>query len=555
MSIHSMSSDNLNRSSMDDSGSMKKNRSLNVLYPDARKLVLLPDSWLMESLTNMGQAGRRLTQTKRDSMLSASYGSGMTRQMTDRQASQTSTTAELEWDKYMDFRRKQESNRMSVYDIDDNIAELIRLKLLEFESMSMCGSVKTQPELGNVKVDDDPTNEPNETENSRQLRKMTNASFSSLGSMSFLFNGETQSELPSTEYTPADGLTLEDFFQIKLKSLQESLRAAAASNAGPAGSQTIMDSVAMAETPGYKAPVFSTLMYAPLTFDVESLYASIDPSNKNRASMFRKQDSTHDSETNALNFYHSMPDLRLFSSLDLAVSTAYVPNEDDDSSFKSIRLNSKHLSLLDMRSFEWIYIKSTTRQDIHKTNAKRIDMIKNLKLDLKLNYSSMRHLAGQATTTTTNPQPSMESTAETGSVTESAVDATNQPDLSLNQQTPLLSNPRPSVSGPSVNFSRMSRLSMLRSYMNRIGQKVKQMLVEVFNGAEIDNHPSTAANVNFSYNVKTNNLYSINEESIDSYEVIEIIDDQSNPKPDQADYEQHDLSTKIESDSENLIQN
>lgn len=156
-----------------------------------------------------------------------------------------------------------------------------------------------------------------------------------------------------------------------------------------------------------------------------------------------------------------MPDLRLFCSSDMTLNKnrEYLEN---NSQSKCIKLASKHLSLLDIRSFQLIYFKKSFNQ-------------------------------------------------------------TNLMDTSS------------SCSRANMNFSRMSRLSMLRSYMSKLGEKVKQVLLDTFN-----NKSGGGAKSNklvYSYNAKSNNLYSINEETVDSYDIIEIKNEsslESETKPENA---------------------
>lgn len=347
----------------------------------------------------------------------------------------TAGAADLDWDKWEDFRRMTESDRMSVYDLNEQMAELIRLKLLEFEALSMTGSMKSfqamacnrrsSLEPGNLDAEFEAASEPDFGSQRRPLamrrvRNLTNSSVVSARS----------------ELTPVECLTLDDLFKCKLLSLEQSLRASSAVN---------LNNSKSANT------------YPPITFDLESLYAS----------MSYPVEATN--ETANVNFYHSMPDLRVFSE-----QTGLVRG----SSSKSIKLVCKHASLMDMRSFEWIYIK------------RKAAAVQNQVASLK---------------------------ATPNSANELGVERRNDDDASSESSH---ANALPSA----VNFSRMSRLTMLRTYMTKLGEKVKQILNEVFSpptDLAVGQQSAADAQRAYAFNVRTSNLYSINEETVESYDIIE----------------------------------
>lgn len=400
---------------------------------------------------------------------------------------QQSSSNDLDWDKSNDFRRMVESDQMSVYDLNEQMAELIRLKLLEFEAISASCSVKSfqqmMPLASNRKgsFDDDQFETDNELDSTiEQLDLETNGGGKepSQRKRSRLYSKRmrnlTNSSITSNgEFTPADGqgLTMEDLFKCKLLSLEQDLKASlSALNVNATANNNL---------------------YTPITFDLESLYASMDPNPVLLATNTNAVEATSN-----LNFYHSMPDLRVFTSSEMRVSLECC------CATKSIQLGSKHGSLMDMRSFEWIYIK--------RTSVNRANLIKSLKLDLKSSYSNGFPSIPLNTTTTV-----VEHTSETvGSGAEK--EAVTTPSST-------------SQAGMAINFSRMSKLTMLRSYMARLGEKVKQILAEVFSNAnfiEVPNNSGSASHSSnvvpaYAFNAKTSNLYSINEETVDTYDIIE----------------------------------
>ncbi|CAF0793805.1 unnamed protein product [Brachionus calyciflorus] len=149
--------------------------------------------------------------------------------------------------------------------------------------------------------------------------------------------------------------------------------------------------------------------YGPITFDIESSISNI-------------KCEKIENYVNKIKNFNSIPDLR-----------HHISHE--------IQMYSKHLSLIDLKNFNFIYLE--------KSNIKRVE---------------------------------------------------NEPNVE---------KPGPKLN---FNFSRMSRLDMLKLYMTRLGEKVKQVLKETFtNKSKISSNNSTLSN----------NLYSINEESYESYDIIE----------------------------------
>ncbi|CAF0773833.1 unnamed protein product [Didymodactylos carnosus] len=173
-----------------------------------------------------------------------------------------------------------------------------------------------------------------------------------------------------------------------------------------------------------------------MTFDVDSFYAP-----QHLQFPFSSQP----------NFHHSMPELRQHENI-------------------TIPLNAKHLSLMDMKSFEWTYLKQTSQ------NAAVIKHILSQRNSVCLPSS----LSSSSSTTTT--------------------------------QTIIQKEPQ---HGSSVNFSRISKLAMLRIYMEKLRDKVYCIVYQTFQA------PSPTKNTTTSNIINSSRMPVITEETIESYDIIE----------------------------------
>jgi hypothetical protein len=211
------------------------------------------------------------------------------------------------------------------------------------------------------------------------------------------------------------------------------------------------------------------ITYPPITFDIESLYSCCmqqqnfnDKNNQSSSANLLFLDYLFSPMYK--NFHRSMPDLRTLTSRTMRIRE---PCEEKTS---AIKLRSKHPSLLDIKSFELNYIKSD-------------DHLKSIPVKI---------------------------------FTE------KQQVMNNDQEKQALQSQRKF----SMNYSRMSKLEMLRSYMTRIGERIKQILVETFQ--TIDENVS--ANMNKSDLKQSNDnqklLYAINEEEItvNTYDTIDMND-------------------------------
>ncbi|CAF0825536.1 unnamed protein product [Didymodactylos carnosus] len=172
-----------------------------------------------------------------------------------------------------------------------------------------------------------------------------------------------------------------------------------------------------------------------MTFDVDSLYAP-----QHLQFPFSSQP----------NFHHSMPDLRQHENI-------------------TIPLKSKHLSLMDMKSFEWTYLKETSENAV----IKRILSAKN-----SISMS-----------------------------TSSAVQTVNQKEQQQSRQH-----------GSSVNFSRLSRLAMFRIYIEKLRDKVYLMVYETFQAPPTTTNRNPLSTTN---STNTSRMPVITEETIESYDIID----------------------------------
>ena len=479
-------------------------------------------------------------------------------------------TDDLEWDKDHDFSLVAESDSLSTYDLEEQMAELIKQKFMEFEMMSNASmksmttnrrnsmiSLNFNDSNANRKcsIDDDFECDEQDLQGMSHGQDEPSLSFydDNDDSSSRLAKAKskrqrnlTNTSLLSTNssFTPADCLTMEDLFRIKYMALQQQLLIQT-----PA---SILDENFLKHSESFSTNqdmsrfnMSAPIMYAPLTFDVESLYASLIPERvqhqESTQSNNREDDSklekhkqdafgsfNHLNEPSQLSFYHSMPDLRLFSSAAMGSKSPGVEftSKETSASFKRIQLNSKHLSLLDIRSFEWIYLKNQARKDVLSQKNTRQSLIRNMKLDLKINHSTDTDRLVAKKPKSPAPVPAQEAGKVSDNKNEPATAEVCQNSAS-SSQSDFNVNRRISLNGSSVNFSRMGRLAMIRSYMTRIGERVKQMVANAFNtnaepprGVLCDSKPAKA----YLYNVKTNHLYAINEETVDTYDIIEIDD-------------------------------
>ena len=100
-------------------------------------------------------------------------------------------------------------------------------------------------------------------------------------------------------------------------------------------------------------------------------------------------------------------------------------------------------------------------------------------------------------------------------------------DLRLNLQTNYDLKPtrvsmlarKVSTSGSSVNFSRLGRLTKLKYYMNDISERFKGMIMNTFNSSTT--HGISKNSLGSS---NSNQLYSICEDTVDTYDIIEVDD-------------------------------
>lgn len=506
----------------------------------------------------------------------------------DAVSSMSNNNSELDWDKSEDFRRMIESDRMSVYDLNEQMAEIIRLKLLEFEAISTSTSMKSFPIMSSSSIYNNNTNNPNNRKGSFDddmidtSMGMDDEDMDTNSTNNLNPNDEfeitvgesdgtalpaptrrrrplsarrtrnlTNSSIASSEFTPADCLTMEDLFKFKLLSLEQSLRATSSMSTSVANMN-----------PAAAAVVAAGNTFAPITFDIESLYASLNAASASAAQAAAANDQNScglvGDDTQNITFYHSMPDLRVFSHLGGGAfnDESFVSNENDSNdkggANKSIKLVSKHASLLDMRSFEWIYIKREAAASISSShhnhqnanNSNQIELMKGtLRLDLKPAYPDVAPMIRNSSqgvndesvgnNSNTNVSSKLEVTgvdSETNTTAAATSGLTNGVQQQQQQQ-------QPSQSAP-MNFSRMSRLTMFRSYMSKLGEKVKQILVDVFsyagpggpNQGQISGTSAAGlttpslAQKSYVYNVRMSSLYAINEETVDSYDIIENTD-------------------------------
>lgn len=241
----------------------------------------------------------------------------ITRQKSLTNLNQTQLGSDLEWDKDIDFVCKAESDTLSIYDLNEQIQELLKQKILEFEVMSLSDS-----KVQNSTFDDD------DTDSDIQVRPIIRIKRNS----SIYSNGMEISPIefsnnPSSLVTPADCLTVDDLLKMKFLNLEQSYICTPLEESNK--------------------PFLTNGLYAPITFDLESSQLSV---NKN------------ENLTLKVNMYHSMPDLRLLNFSKWTQTT----------SFKDIKLHSKHTSLMDIRSFNFVYLKNAgVRKDEKECDAEK----------------------------------------------------------------------------------------------------------------------------------------------------------------------------------------
>ena len=379
---------------------------------------------------------------------------------------------DLEWDKEADFTQVAESDTDSVYDVNARMAEILAQRFLEFEmNMSISsfsykknnnknnndrekqvGDVQEwQQEIGNnndLGSVEKATPASSTLQRALSKRKPPNLMFYKRTNTNFS-NVSSISDVRTADVTPVDCFTLEDMIRMKLAN-NSSLN-----NCNVESYNNFMENDF--EVGKRVSCFYSATNYAPFTFDIESTYSNIQVKDKKLIDYLIS--------SNYKTFHRSMPDLRQL-----------VPFKEssfeEEKSCSCIRLKSKHLSLLDINSFELMYIKSEDPKPENK------------------------------------PSETVQESGETALT--SSLSSTNTESCEVNSQRSRLS---------SVKFSRVSRLEMFRDYMSKLGERIKQILIEAFNndnGREQDKHRS---NLKFS---KLKELYSIDEEDGDAgYEIIE----------------------------------
>ena len=526
------------------SNALRRITSSKSLTSDARKLVFIPeDDLIIKTNDNLNANDDLASKGHKKNFSFSELDCKKTIPKVDSSSVINSSNVDLEWDKHKDFTLFVESDTMSTYDLNERLAELVKQNFLDFEVMSNASikssQIPTIENNDNTFVFDDLMNDAclncPSSENlnlndenlsiqilnkkkllAKRLRRLTNSSNSSnisglLSNSSFQIDGTNASifsDVHSNAFTPADCFTMEDIFRIKFINLQQALNSP---------SQNEQDKFLNSESFADLKPLTTTMLYAPISFDVESLYASID-GNKRYSNIKNDIDFEKKVNSSNINYYHSMPDLRLFS------SDAFKYNEIS-SSLKSIQLPSKHLSLLDIRSFELIYIKNKAQQDLIRND--RDSILKNLKLDLKLKFStvppviSLNANTGSNLKTPTKTDNNIPDSDEEDEIYEEKEVGT-QTDIEYKKLRKI------SLSGSNVNFSRMSRLDMLRSYMSKISERVKQIVLNTFTANSNDvktsystlSENSVACSFNNSKGINSY-LYSINEETVETYDVIE----------------------------------
>jgi len=116
---------------------------------------------------------------------------------------------DLEWDRHRDFNLMIESDTMSSYNLEERMAEIVKLNFLEFEIMSNATNSSCFKLCNNeeINLSTSSLNEPNKRPNSLIKQRKT---YSSLDESSQYFS-DTQSNL----FTPPNAITLDDLFDLK----------------------------------------------------------------------------------------------------------------------------------------------------------------------------------------------------------------------------------------------------------------------------------------------------------------------------------------------------
>jgi hypothetical protein len=233
----------------------------------------------------------------------------------------------------------------------------------------------------------------------------------------------------------------------------------------------------------------SKFIYSPLTFgiDIDSICTSLNDLSRQK-SVLEKE--IHTIALTSQQFYHSMPDLRVFNENgDLSTGT---------NTYKMISLQSKHLSLLDLNSYRLVY--------------------------------------SQTPTIINNKQKCSENKVVNNSdQTETPLQVSDDHLISTQFNALQHRHIRMSTCGSGVNFGRLSRLAILRSYVTRIGERFKEIVRTAFS-SDTDDDDNISTNeskfdanslkkksniTGYGYNVSKTQLYSISEETLDSYDIIE----------------------------------
>jgi hypothetical protein len=352
---------------------------------------------------------------------------------------------------------------------------------------------------------------------------------------------------PSNACTPVDCITTDDLIRIKCANMINELLAYSSPTRELLTPEE-KSSLANCDTfIGW--PDANPMVYSKLAFDVES-YAIRSPesdvspsdikfsypneplSHNSWLSSRQSKDCKNEERTSTepLKFYYSLPDVRFFVSESMSLGKK--KNTGGQPS-KQIVLLSKHLSLLDMRSFDFVYDYSANRN-----RNLRDKLLKSLKLDLKPNNISQKlstspgdvyQLHSHYCLHQENFDPSSSSRSDQTPVIELLASRTRNIG-------------KVSMCGSSFSFSRMSRMHVWRSYISKIGERFKQLVTSLLNSIEEHSPHIISKNVDlhrkkslfkagnddlldFEFKASSNTLQLIDEEKIvDSYDIIEVED-------------------------------
>ena len=418
---------------------------------------------------------------------------------------------ELEWDKDKDFIPIAESDTLSNYDLNERMSEVIKEKFLEFEMSTSASNVSfpTCSKKSENSINYDDSDSDNEIESNNYYienfknHKNTNAmnhkakspqKFSNLSNATLnKYDTTPQSSL----HISADSIANDDLYQIKFLEYQKSF------NLEPSAEKENENDTLVSEN-----HVFYKTMQKSTRFDSVSMHYSTMSKNsnndldKNKENMYFQEnnfneeydddyDDEFEFEYGPFNqFYHSMPNLTLFNSNFYLKSSMA---NDFSSPAKSIALYSKHLSLIDLKSFQWIYIKNESSLKLQPPN--RRNLIKDLKLDLKIDNNNVISEPNQ-----------------TPYVIKSF---TIKEKLEIKSPSSKIFD-----SGSNVNFSRVGKLEVIRSYMSQFSNKIKKIFLNTFN--IWNNSKSNESCIDFE---EKNKLHQINYQIIGTYDIIEAEND------------------------------